>query len=554
MRIKHINIHYLLSILLIFAFNVQRALCLEDVIYKGEKQSLINFDEIKADDWLDYRHWLSELNSKIKDPLWKKKFRDNSYKEIMGRALACVGECRIYRGTKYAKSTYRSSIKEGDEVQTLDNSYLWIFLMNGTMVRLAPNTSVSFNEFNISTDGFFLYVRINQGLVLWSSRDANPLPESSLSETDALFLPLRTLSANFHKEKKTITEEQFSLILEDDQTHLKHVQKLNCVVKLNNKFFKEKESYSLIVMPNGSIYGKNLNFFGLVENLGSSYIKSYASTDTEGTSEVEFYYRGYKNKDAFKLKENSWYKVDSYGKAIEEFSEGDKIFGLPELLTKRITSVLLARETLLLNYSLPLFDKKITNDELIIKHGYRLWDNSKTESKINELDEHIKFLKEYTRRSETTNLNSGHNLYSRIKNAEKELNELLIKGDDMSSNDKNDENKETFKDNHYTLALNTYINFISKNIDTSNNVNQLLHEIWYQREGKNQTLDQCLAQFAEEENITSSSTNSTDSNNKDDNDDKNDIGNEIDKKIDSTDISGELKNEKNMKKKNVKGS
>ncbi len=46
----------------------------------------------------------------------------------------------------------------------------------------------------------------------WKSRDPEAISESDLSETDPIFLPLRPYAANLLKDKKKLSENNFSLI------------------------------------------------------------------------------------------------------------------------------------------------------------------------------------------------------------------------------------------------------------------------------------------------------------------------------------------------------
>ena len=101
-------------------------------VYKGQNRSLIKWDEINVDEWLNLKAWAKDRIIKDKSPDWIINKKDLTHIETMGRIMDCIGECRIYRGRGFAKGQHLSGIKEGDEVNTLEDSYVWIFLFDGT--------------------------------------------------------------------------------------------------------------------------------------------------------------------------------------------------------------------------------------------------------------------------------------------------------------------------------------------------------------------------------------------------------------------------------------
>lgn len=412
-------------------------------IYRGQKRSLIQWKDLDSKLWLDYRSWLVESTYRDQNPQWKMELRDILLSELVGKVLSCIGTCKVYRGKAYVNASYRSKIYEGDEVQTTENSYAWIFLMDGTLVRISPNSSISFKEINVSNDETFYHVRMNSGYFTWLARLPFELQEHNLAETDPLFLPLAMKEANRihyeHLDHQNQTESKLlAAVTGEDKRNLKQYEKLNSLIVENDKLLAKKPSVLFLVLPNGTIYGQNLQLEVLYELGKKAYIKLKDPVETYKIDEVadevkqraEFFYRGYANLESKDLSVGHWYEINEKGKSIREFDEGDKVFHLSELLTKRIPSMMMAREYWVKQNSLPLLKNGIEKNTLASSMGYRLWSLRKNtdDSGMPELFERIEFLKEYTRRIETTHLNVVEKLVEKHRQ-EKTLEE---KGKDNS--------------------------------------------------------------------------------------------------------------------------
>ena len=117
-------------------------------IYKGQERSLVQWRDLDPKIWLDYKAWEVERAYRDQNPQWRIELRDILLSELVGKVVSCIGTCKIYRGKVFVNASYRSKIYEGDEIQTTEDSYAWVFLMDGTLVRIAPKSSISFKEIN----------------------------------------------------------------------------------------------------------------------------------------------------------------------------------------------------------------------------------------------------------------------------------------------------------------------------------------------------------------------------------------------------------------------
>lgn len=376
--------------------------------FKGVKKSLIEWDRLKPDNWLSLDHWKKSRIRKDQEPEWKLNLTERNLKELVGRFLDCIGDCRIYRGEGFSTSQYNSSVRELDEIITQADSYAWIAMMDGTLVRVSPNTSLSFKEINIGVKENFVHLRINSGNILVLNRESFLYKERNLRETDKIFLPLSYNQANQEEVKITLDESDLSNFITEDTKILKHYKKLNEKITSNNEFVRNKPTYTFVVMPNGTLYGKNMQAEFVVLLGGESYVKrrtyeeqKFVLAEDSQESPVEFFYRGFENKNRFTLEAGVWYQVAAKGREITPHEEPIK-FQIGEYLTSNIPSLLLARELLLEKYSEFLFSENPSRKDLAENAGYRLW--GKIDEPGEDLNLRLKFLFEYTRRIETTNL------------------------------------------------------------------------------------------------------------------------------------------------------
>lgn len=378
-----------------------------EVRYFGQGRSLINWQELDHNQFLDFTEWKLQQELRSQTPSWETVIRERALIELMGRALECVGECRVYKGEQFNSLRFKSALHQGDEVVTERDSYLWIYLMDGTLVRLSPETSITLKELNIGRQENFLHIRINSGNVLWLSRTESKYQEKDFRETDTLFLPLDFYEANSFTnqgEEEAETQDLFSLLIEKDGTKMQY-DRLNRLIEFNNSLTNKKKTYSFAVMPNGTIFGPQLNMEFIVLLGGKSYFKQRSPQELgleEGARALPltFFYRGYENTRETAIQVGSWYEVDSRGRSIASHNPSHH-FGMGEFITSNIPTFFVARELLLQLYSRFAYES-LHPLVLAQEHGYRQW--GRLDQEGSDLNLRLNFLKEHTRRVETTNL------------------------------------------------------------------------------------------------------------------------------------------------------
>lgn len=379
-------------------------------ILRRTGHSLIPWGELKETEFLSVKRWIAERAERDKDPLWKVKLRLNTTREQVGKVISCIGTCILHRGTVPNKLRWLSRVLEGDEITTEKDSYLWLMLTDGTLVRLSPETSVGFLEMNVSKKRFFFHARLNNGYIYWKPRTNNELVETQLTETDRLFLPVMDPEANlewFARTKlnaKTDSEKNLLNTTIEYQGKKEQYAFINNLIKKNNEFATVKHE-ALIVAPNVNATVQQGAFSLFYSPKGKSYAKVWrrdsAEVQTvsdivaEATSKVSLFYRGYENTESYYLPMDTWIEISQDGRNMKRMEEVPYLLSASELLYKRIPTIKLVREKWL-QQTKGVWESLQDSGKLASDWGLRLWGD--------ELDTRLDFLTEHTRRVETTNL------------------------------------------------------------------------------------------------------------------------------------------------------
>jgi hypothetical protein len=381
----------------------------ERQFYFGQNQSLIDWEKVNSKNFLNIGKWQRELQQKEESPNWEILMKDRKLREPLGRALECVGDCKLYRGRAFNKIQFKSLLQEGDEVVTAKDSYLWLFLLDGTMVRLSPLSSISLREINIGLDAIFFHVRINYGNVLWLSRDQRNLNVENEPDSDTLFVPLSFKEANPEIEFKEYLENNLFSLLEKSKVWEKRGKYLNQLISENNLYIQGKPTYSFLILPNATLTGFNLSAEFYVLNSGNSFVKKRDpiqlnlekdESAVKSDMETTLHLREAPDMEGSIIEPSVWYKILDDGDSMEKVEGADaNKFWPGEFLTGRITLILVARELLIRNYSIFMF-QDIKDPQLFAKtYGYRLWDRIDPVY-AKDLYKRVEFLKDYTKREE----------------------------------------------------------------------------------------------------------------------------------------------------------
>lgn len=378
-------------------------------VYKGQGKSLINW-KMTHHMWLDFNKWKEQRTARDTMPEWKVKLREAQHVESIGRVIKCYGICNVFRGRNDINADYMSRIYEGDELITSEDSYAWVALADGSVFRISPKSSITFNEINIGVKDYFYFVRLNHGHIHWQIRKTGKYQEKNLAETDLMFYPFMLAEVN----REYYSRIEYNMMDQDDRLlyqtrknpgHVLQYKRLNELLAENAEVLNKKNIKVFMVTANSSYLIENSHFDLFYATNGESKFRFKKNLEgfedqDKRKAKVTALLRGYNNRIETILSENTWYKVNRKGKSIDESDFSDQ-FKTIELFTKRTPSIHLAREFIIRkNFKHLLYDG---NDPAVMatKYGYRLWDEDGK-----EFAQRYAYLKEYTRRVETTNITS----------------------------------------------------------------------------------------------------------------------------------------------------
>lgn len=391
--------------------------------FKGQKKSVTTWGNLPTESFLSFKEWKDESDIRDQVPNWERIIRERDNRELVGRVFQCVGVCRIDRGESFFNGSHRTGIYEGDEFQTFGESYAWVFLLDGTMIRLSPGSSITFNEFNIGVKENFINARVNAGNIVWLSRHELPFEELNTRETDVLFFPLDLFEASPIIEKKDYKEVDLYSLIEEPKDKFNQYIRLNDEIGKNNKMTMGKKTYAFVVLPNATIMGQSPNMELVVLLGGKSFLKkrSFAELGLKNYEEKEIdelfmQMRGFENKELTSIKEAQWISIDEKGRSFATIEDINWL-SIGEFITKRIPSIMLGREIFISRYSELVFREKYDPYVLAKNDGYRLWGKIKSDNpeKKDDLELRLEFLKEYFRRIETSNLLASSRFKKRLE-------------------------------------------------------------------------------------------------------------------------------------------
>ncbi|MBI2520514.1 MAG: hypothetical protein HYV97_08850 [Bdellovibrio sp.] len=373
-------------------------------------KSYIRWERINTDTWLNFQDWKRESALKDQNPQWRTNRQDLAMQENIGRVLHCIGFCRIYRGEGFGNVEFRSRFQEGDEIVTMKNSYMWVVLLDGTMVRISPETSLTMKEINLSPKEIFYHVRLNAGQIIWLSRKLTAPSIKADRETDPLFYPVPLYVANKTIDRIPVKEgELFNSLISPSPAFAQAIR-LRDFMSKNTSYMKNKKTKTFLVMPNGTVKGESLTGEFIVLLGDKSMIKIYPDSlhhdeNNGAVAEIPaptFFYRGHENTTTENLEKGKWYVVDPKGRSLGDLPEEEqKTMGLGEFFISQIPTLMLVREMMMQQYTKPFFSLPPTLD-LFGGWQYRMW--NRPSLKEDELKKREDFLVEYTRREETTGL------------------------------------------------------------------------------------------------------------------------------------------------------
>lgn len=386
--------------------------------FKDQPRHLVDWERLEPGTWLDFNYWKAQRQSRDMYPDWRLRLRDSAHSERVAQIIQCYFKCELISGNSKVFGAYGSRISEGDEITTGEDSYAWLMLVDGTLIRVSPNTSLSFNDVNMSLQKSQFYLRLNSGHIYIQPRFAGEFKTINLGETDGIFLPLLEERANreyyLRREFQNLLEkEQPEFELLSNPGHRSQYAELNkLVAPIEDAVTRDSEI--ILGVANTTLVSTNSVFEIFHGSFNNSIVKKYSAIagfenkETGKEQKLVAYFRGYTNRESQEIEADSWQDIDREGKSMTSADVSSMKIKVVESLVRRIPSIHLAREYMLRkNYQFNFWSEKEWSEEsLAVKAGFRLWNVADKE----ELQKRHDFLLEYIRRTETSILNSHEKL------------------------------------------------------------------------------------------------------------------------------------------------
>lgn len=360
--------------------------------FANQNRSVINWETISPEEFLDLNSWKLQREEREQHPFWKNILREQVNIESFGRVIDCIGKCVIYRGTDWHTLNSRSEVFEKDELYTGADGHAWIELIDGTTIRVSPNTSLIFNEVNLGRSRVMYYLNLNWGNIVWQSREKEFFSRKPQKETDQLFLPSPIVEANFESDP---TIDLFSV-----NSKQRQIEKLNNSIESNNSILKSVYSTVILSFQNGYLYGDNPNFEVLSLLGNTNYLYSSKRHDEDyWNSALEFKLHPltvfYENSDkGDELSNDQWYELGLKDNQLTSNPETETPLYFNQYIVTHIPTIKLVREIFFERYFAEIFSPQTSTEVLAEKFGYREWERE-TFNKKDDLTARIEYLSRY---------------------------------------------------------------------------------------------------------------------------------------------------------------
>lgn len=141
----------------------------EDVL-SLKKRNPLYFRDKNIKDQLSFETWNKRLDDIEMGALNEISRKDYFNKKlIVGEIIASIGDVRLNREGGRIDGNAKF-IYEGDIIETRISGSCWIALLDGTLFRLSPETSISISEVIFNASFFQSFVRVNKGEIFAINR------------------------------------------------------------------------------------------------------------------------------------------------------------------------------------------------------------------------------------------------------------------------------------------------------------------------------------------------------------------------------------------------
>ncbi len=230
----------------------------------------------------------------------------------VGIVLDCYGRCEQETKQYNRRLSFGRPVKLKETLKTSKNSSLWLFLYEGSLLRLAPDSLIEIKELkvNFNEKSSHLAIEVHRGHVfaLPRTREIKSIEIDSFRE----LFPLFEVEANAFWDLYLFNETQKDIILDmkSDKFIEFRLKNLQNFLNKNNEVFSITEQYYTIHSPNFIIQSKSrpIDFIYLI---GDGAIVG-SRNDFKGIKFPSNKMKSYLPMIQYKevdMKNGNWYKV-----------------------------------------------------------------------------------------------------------------------------------------------------------------------------------------------------------------------------------------------------
>ena len=257
---------------------------------------------------------------------------DEKYSVVLGEIISVRGHGHLFRGEGKLEIQKGTRFLQGDLIETSSGGHVWLSMIDGTMIRLSPNSTYSIEGFEISESYLIIFHRMNNGNINFVSRQGVGVAPTSTVETDRVFFPFFELP----EYRKFLDFSEVSNNSTED-FHQQKYRYLNFLIKNNNGILENKKVQHVVNTPYLIFDFEKADLEFIIDWAGNDFVKI---KKTSGAFNV---FR--KNINSLERREmttlGTWYEV---GDDVFEISRDANLAWFGDLVTSDIPSLKILRE------------------------------------------------------------------------------------------------------------------------------------------------------------------------------------------------------------------
>ena len=350
-------------------------------VVSTEQQNPVYFEMDEAALQLDLTRWKDRRNRlDVVGDIEARRYDFRTRRPLIGRILLKVGDVRVLRESGTLRGSSVSFLYEGDIIETMSTGGAWIVLIDGSLLRLSPHSSISLSSFIFNSEKMQFYIRLNQGELYSKVRRPRDFDTTKERFSDLKYSPV------FGAEKLNDILLKFNRSLY--KTGKLSEQSLKNMLDLyldNISFQSTKTNSSLVFYTNQIIVEQKDSVGHLFEVYGKTFFKFYGENFSENkeVSMVSF------EKSVKNYKNKIWYEAVP-GELSETDFMKDKELAI-KLATASINPIFVLREKFLEAYGHPYFNfSKFPT----LKYSNSFWGD--------QIEKREQFVDSYFRRTEAS--------------------------------------------------------------------------------------------------------------------------------------------------------